>query len=69
MKEGSKANRVPMDNDQRILDGKQFAETIWWKLAKRIVQIAGELYAWDNDTWEEMQDIFLRPSNYSVEVS
>jgi hypothetical protein len=58
-----------MDNDQRILDGKQFAETIWWKLAKRIVQIAGELYAWDNDTWEEMQDIFLRPSNYSVEVS
>jgi hypothetical protein len=57
-----------MDNERRILDGKQFAETIWWKLAKRIVEIAGELYGWDNDTWEEMQDIFLRPSNYGVEV-
>jgi hypothetical protein len=57
-----------MDNERRILDGKQFAETIWWKLAKRIVEIAGELYGWDNDTWEEMQDIFLRPSNYGVDV-
>jgi hypothetical protein len=56
-----------MDNDQRIAEGKRFAETIWWKLAKRIVQIAGELYAWDNDTWEEMQDMFLRPGDYSVE--
>jgi len=63
----SKAKSVPMDNDQRIAEGKRFAETIWWKLAKRIVQIAGELYAWDNDTWEEMQDMFLRPGDYSVE--
>jgi hypothetical protein len=57
-----------MDNERRIRDGKQFAETIWWKLAKRIVEIAGELYGWDNDTWEEMQDKFLRPADYGVEV-
>lgn len=67
MNKASKAKSVPMDNDQRIAEGKRFAETIWWKLAKRIVQIAGELYAWDNDTWEEMQDMFLRPGDYSVE--
>jgi hypothetical protein len=55
-----------MDNEKRIADGTQLAEFIWWTLAKRIVQIAGELYEWDDAAWEEAKEIFLRPGDYKV---
>jgi hypothetical protein len=54
------------DNEQRIADGIHFAEFIWWTLAKRIVLIAGELYAWDDQEWEYAQEEFLRNNDYKV---
>ena len=53
-------------NEQRIADGKQFAEFIWWTLAKRIVGIAGDLYKWDESQWEAMNEKFLRSNDYRV---
>ena len=50
----------------RIQRGKRFAEQIWWSLAKRIVRMAGELYQWNDKEWQEFQDMFLRPNDYSV---
>jgi hypothetical protein len=53
-------------NEQRIADGKQFAEFLWWTLAKRIVLLAGELYNWDDQQWETAQELFLRSNDYEV---
>jgi hypothetical protein len=56
-------------NEQRIADGIQCAEFIWWSLAKRIMGIAGNLYKWDDERWRDMSEIFLRPNDYKVELS
>jgi len=53
-------------NEKRIADGIQFADFIWWSLAKRIVLLAGELYKWDDSEWESAQEIFLRSNDYKV---
>jgi len=53
-------------NEKRIADGKQFAEFLWWTLAKRIVGIAGELYKWDESQWEVIKEKFLRNNDYAV---
>ena len=53
-------------NEKRIADGIQFADFIWWSLAKRIVLLAGELYKWDEAEWESAQEIFLRSNDYKV---
>jgi len=46
--------------------GRKFAELVWWTLAKRIMQLAGEMYQWDDDQWKEMTEHFLRPNDYKV---
>jgi hypothetical protein len=53
-------------NEQRIADGKQFAEFLWWTLAKRIVLLAGELYGWNEEQWQTAQELFLRSNDYVV---
>lgn len=55
-----------VESSIRIQRGKKFAEQLWWSLAKRIVRMAGELYKWDDKEWQEFQDLFLRPNDYSV---
>jgi len=54
------------ENEQRIADGIQFAELLWWTLAKRIVGIAGDLYKWNDEEWEKAQELFLRSNDYQV---
>jgi hypothetical protein len=54
------------ENEKRIAEGRQFAEFIWWSLAKRIVLIAGDLYKWDESQWESAQELFLRSNDYKV---
>jgi hypothetical protein len=57
-----------MDNEKRIADGKFIARFIWVKFATRIVEIAHKLYGWDKDAREEIDEKFLRPGDYDVEV-
>lgn len=52
--------------DERIKKGAEFAEQIWWRLAKRIVQIAGEKYKWTDEEWVEASEKFLRPNDYKI---
>lgn len=56
-----------MDNEQRIEEGKRFAEIIWWKLAKRIVEIAAQTYSWDTEAYDRAIELFLRSSDFGVE--
>jgi len=53
-------------NEQRIADGIQCAEFIWWSLAKRIVLLAGELYGWNEEQWQTAKELFLRSNDYVV---
>jgi hypothetical protein len=49
-----------------VYKGREFAERFWFSLAKRILKIAGEHYKWDEQTWDENINLFLRSSDYSV---
>ena len=55
-------------NEKRIADGIQFAEFVWWSLAKRIVSLAGDLYKWDESQWDTAQELFLRSNDYKVVI-
>ena len=48
--------------------GILFAERVWFSLARRIVQIAGEHYKWTDEEWTEISNLFLRPNDYTVQV-
>ncbi len=54
--------------DERVERGRQFAELMWWRLAKRIFQIAGDYYKWDDDQRKSMAEFFLRPNDYKIIV-
>jgi hypothetical protein len=58
-----------VQEDPRVLKGKQLAELLWWSLAKRIVCLAGEEYKWTDEEWDEAGRIFLRANDYFVVVS
>jgi hypothetical protein len=55
-------------NDPAIQTGIQFAEQVWWTLAKRIVKAAGEYYKWDETQWQTANELFLRPNDYKVRI-
>lgn len=52
--------------DARMTKGVEFAEQVWWSLAKKIVFLAGTLYNWDEDQWRDANEKFLRPNDYKV---
>jgi hypothetical protein len=54
--------------DTRVEKGREFAERMWFSLAKRILKIAGEHYKWTDEQWEENINLFLRPNDYRVVV-
>ena len=54
--------------DPRVEKGKKLVEFLWYRLAKKIVKLAGETYKWDEEKWEEASRIYLRPSDYKVIV-
>ena len=56
-------------DDTRVEKGRQFAERIWFSLAKRILMIAGEHYKWTEEQWEENINLFLRPNDYKCLVN
>ncbi len=55
-----------MEHNERVEKGRKFAELVWWRLAKRIFQVAGEYYKWDDDEWKRMSEYFLRPNDYKI---
>ena len=52
--------------DPRVEKGQKFIEWIWYRLARRIVHIAGTHYGWNDEQWEDAQRQFLRPNDYKV---
>lgn len=54
--------------DERIEKGKKLVEFLWFKLAKRIVKLAGETYGWNEEQWDDARRQYLRPSDYTVIV-
>jgi hypothetical protein len=53
-------------DDENVKKGIVLAEQVWWSLAKRIVFLAGNLYKWDENQWQEVNEKFLRPTDYKV---
>ena len=54
--------------DENVKKGIVLAEQVWWSLAKRIVFLAGNLYKWDEEQWQEANEKFLKPSHYKVVI-
>jgi hypothetical protein len=54
--------------DSRLARGIQLAEMVWYSVAQRVVAVAAQLYGWDEKRRAEIEELFLRPNDYSVEV-
>jgi hypothetical protein len=54
------------EKDPIVQSGMQFAEQVWWTLAKRIMKLAGETYGWDEEQWRNANELFLRPNDYKI---
>lgn len=57
------------NQDPRVTKGIAFAETVWWCLAKRILQIASQHYGWTEEQERAAWDHFLRGNDYKVVAS
>ena len=53
---------------KRMEYGIAFAENIWYRVAQRIFNLAAQLYGWEKSRRDEMEEIFLRPNDYHIEV-
>ena len=63
---------VPMnrfEEDLAVRRGLDFAELVWWSLAKRIVSLLGQHLKWDDEQWQSMQEKFLRPNDYKAVIA
>ena len=56
------------ENDPAVHRGLAFAETVWWTLAKRILNVLGQHLNWDEDQWRDAQDKFLKPNDYKAKI-
>jgi hypothetical protein len=56
------------ESDPSVRRGLEFAELVWWTLAKRIVNVLGQHLKWDEDQWREAQDKFLKPNTYKAQI-
>jgi len=54
--------------DKRLETGIRIAETIWFAFAQRILEKAAVLYNWTPAQKSDMEERFLRPNDYIVEV-
>lgn len=54
--------------DDRMRRGVEFAEMLWFSFAQRIFRMAAELYGWDQKRQTALEEVYLRPNDYLVEV-
>lgn len=52
----------------RMAKGIQLAEMLWFSVAQRIFALAAEMYEWEPKKRMELEDIYLRPNDYVIEV-
>jgi hypothetical protein len=52
----------------RMQKGIRIAEMLWFSFAQRIFAVAADLYGWTPKRRAELEDIYLRPNDYTIEV-
>jgi hypothetical protein len=57
-----------MEQATRLQDGKFFLETIWYKVATKVIEKAIEVYGLDTEQSEALREVFLRPNLYVVKL-
>jgi hypothetical protein len=54
--------------DDRLSRGVSFAEMLWFSLAQRIFRMAVDMYGWEPRQASELEEVYLRPNDYTIEV-
>ncbi len=57
-----------MTDDERLQDGIFFWETVWYKVAEKVVAKAIEVYKLDVAQAEALRSVYLRPNLYQVKA-
>ena len=57
-----------MNVSPRLEEGKFFLETVWYRLAMRIIQEAIVFYELDEEQAVALRGVYLRPNNYQVDL-
>ncbi len=56
-------------SEQRLQEGIFFWETVWYKVAEKVVAKAVEVYGLDEEQAEALRTVYLRPNLYQVKPS
>jgi hypothetical protein len=54
------------NDDERLQPGTFFWETVWYKVAEKVVAKAIEVYKLDAGQAEALRSVYLRPNLYQV---
>lgn len=57
-----------MEQTTRLQDGKFFLETIWYKVAVKVIEKAIEVYRLNDEEANALREVFLRPNLYVVKL-
>ena len=54
--------------DERVSEGIELVQTIWYGLAIQIVNMAIRVYNLDDQQAKALREIYLRPNDYTVRL-
>lgn len=57
---------TPMEESERLQAGIFFWETVWYKIAEKVVAKAIEVYGLDAEQAAALREVYLRPNLYQV---
>lgn len=52
--------------DPRVLEGKDFLEAYWIRVAEKVVEKAIEVYGLSKEQGDALKTVFLRPNEYEI---
>jgi hypothetical protein len=55
--------------DEQLRDGSALLSFMWFNIAKRVVEKAAIIYELNEDQVAALRKVFLRPNDYTVEIS
>ena len=55
--------------EEQLRDGSALLSFMWFNIAKRVVEKAAVIYELNEDQVAALRKVFLRPNDYTVEIS
>jgi hypothetical protein len=54
--------------ETRLQEGTFFLETVWFRVAQEVVELAIQVYGLDAEQADALRKVFLRPNDFQVQL-